>query len=72
MFIDILGFSMLWESHQWKALYALRELMGAIHRIGIPVYPDHGERLFVHHMGDAAWADSSRSFIPSRSGACFG
>ena len=52
-FIDILGFSQLWESRQSKALHALRELMRAIHRIGARVYPDEGERLFVHHMGDA-------------------
>ena len=51
-FIDILGFSQLWESRQWKALHALRELMGAIHRIGTRVYGNEGERLFVHHMGD--------------------
>ena len=52
-FIDILGFSQLWESRQSKALHALRELMRAIHRVGTRVYPDEGERLFVHHMGDA-------------------
>ena len=52
IFVDILGFSQLWEAEQLKALHALRELMGAIHRIGTRVYPDEGERLFVHHMGD--------------------
>ena len=45
-FIDILGFSELWESRQWKALNALQELMGAIHRVGTRVYPGEGERLF--------------------------
>ena len=52
-FVDILGFSQLWESRQWKALDALRELMGAIFRIGTRVYSDEGERLFVHLMGPA-------------------
>ncbi len=52
IFVDILGFSKLWESEQSKALYALRELMRAIHRIGTRVYPGEGDRLFVHHMGD--------------------
>ena len=37
-----------------KALIPLRELMRAISRIGIYVYPNHeyGDRLFVHQMGD--------------------
>lgn len=52
VFVDILGFSQLWEAKNLKALHALRELMGAIHRIGTRVYPGEGERLFVHHMGD--------------------
>ena len=52
LFVDILGFSRLWEAEQLKALLALRELMAAIYRIGTRVYPDEGERLFVHHMGD--------------------
>ena len=52
VFVDILGFSQLWETRQWKALHALRELMGAIYRIGTRMYPNEGERLFVHHIGD--------------------
>ena len=52
IFVDILGFSQLWESEQMKALRSLRELMHAIYRIGMKAYPDEGERLFVHHMGD--------------------
>ena len=51
-FVDILGFRRLWESEQSKALYALRELMQTIYRIGTRVYANEGERLFVHHMGD--------------------
>ena len=52
IFVDILGFSQLWESEQPKALHALRELMKAIYRIGTRVYAKEGERLFVHQMGD--------------------
>ena len=52
IFVDILGFSQLWECEQEKALHSLRELMRAIYRIGALVYTDQGERLFVHHMGD--------------------
>ena len=52
IFVDILGFSQLWEAEKSKALHALRELMVAIYRIGTHVYSDEGERLFVHHMGD--------------------
>ena len=52
VFVDILGFSQIWEAEQSKALLALRVLMAAIYRIGTRVYPDEGERLFVHHMGD--------------------
>ena len=52
VFVDILGFSQLWEAEQLKALLALRELMAAIYRIGTRVYSEEGERLFVHHMGD--------------------
>ena len=52
IFVDILGFSQLWEAEQMKALHSLRELMLAIYRIGARVYTNQGERLFVHHMGD--------------------
>ena len=52
IFVDILGFSQLWESEQTKALHSLRELMLAIYRIGTLVYNHQGEQLFVHHMGD--------------------
>lgn len=52
IYIDILGFSQVWESDQNKALGSLRELMRAIYRIGNSVYPEPPERLFAHHMGD--------------------
>jgi hypothetical protein len=52
VYIDILGFSEVWESEQPKALAALRQLMQSIYRIGTRAYPHEGERLFVHHVGD--------------------
>lgn len=54
IYIDILGFSELWEKEQMKALRSLRELMQAVYRIGTRVYAgkDEDERIFVHHMGD--------------------
>lgn len=52
VYIDVLGFSELWEQDQPKAVGALRQLMRSIYRIGTRVYPREGERLFVHHLGD--------------------
>ncbi len=52
IYIDILGFSKFWECDKRKALVPLGELMGAIYRIGTKVYPNEGDRLFVHQMGD--------------------
>ena len=56
IYIDLLGFSHLWKEFwkddSYRALYPLNELMRAIYRIGKKAYPDAGERLFVHHMGD--------------------
>lgn len=52
IYIDILGFSKVWECDEYKAVKSLGELMGAIYRIGKKVYPNEVERLFVHQMGD--------------------
>lgn len=52
IYIDILGFSKVWECDEYKALNSLGELMRAICQIGKKVYPNEGERLFVHQMGD--------------------
>ena len=73
IYIDILGFSYLWDDEErqalhplnddgmWQALHPLNELMLAIYRIGTKVYPDQGQRLFAHQMGDgfAIVSDSS-------------
>ena len=53
IYIDILGFSHFWgDKGDWEAFYPLRELMSALFRIGTKVYPNEGDRLFVHQMGD--------------------
>ncbi len=52
IYIDILGFSNVWESENEKVLHSLRELVRAIYRIGKNVYPNNGERLFAHQCGD--------------------
>lgn len=56
IYIDLLGFSHRWEEFwqddSYRALCPLNELMRAIYRIGKKVYPNAGERLFVHQMGD--------------------
>ena len=52
IYIDILGFSNLWESDLREALKPLNEMMLAIYKIGVNVYPCPGDRLFVHQMGD--------------------
>ena len=52
IYIDILGFSKVWECDECKALKSLRELMRAIYRIGKKVYPNEAERLFVQQTGD--------------------
>ena len=52
IYIDILGFSTLWESDEREALLPLREMMRSIHGIGTRVFPEPGDRLFVHQLGD--------------------
>jgi hypothetical protein len=49
--IDIEGFSALYPSGD-AALWALRQLMVGIHRIGDRKYTKAGERLFAHQLGD--------------------
>ncbi len=46
IYIDILGFSEVWECDEYKAIKSLRELMRAIYRIGKEVYPNEVERCF--------------------------
>ncbi|MBA4090240.1 MAG: hypothetical protein C0494_06570 [Sphingobium sp.] len=51
IWIDIEGFSTLWERGN-KAVFGLNALMEGIYRIGSDVYHDDGERLFAHQFGD--------------------
>lgn len=50
IWIDIEGFSRLWE--KGPALAGLNALMHGIHAIGSRAYPDDGDRLFAHQFGD--------------------
>ena len=52
IFIDVLGFSKLWEADPYKAIKPLNRLMRDIFRIGKRCYPETPERLFVHQTGD--------------------
>lgn len=52
IFVDILGFSRLWEFENVQAIRSLRELTRAIYRMGALVYNNQGKRLFAHQMGD--------------------
>lgn len=51
IWIDIEGFSKLWEDGG-LALAGLRALMSGIYAIGNKVYTDDGDRLFAHQFGD--------------------
>lgn len=52
IYIDVLGFSKLWETDPRKAIKPLNRLMRDIFRIGKRCYPETSERLFVHQTGD--------------------
>ena len=51
IYIDIEGFSILWETEN-QVIKSLRELMRAIFRVGRQFYPDSPDRLFTHQLGD--------------------
>jgi|GEM_PF-1140404 hypothetical protein len=52
LFIDIEGFRVLFEDEEEKVLWFLNNFMKNIIDIGIKGYPDDGERLFIHQLGD--------------------
>jgi hypothetical protein len=52
IWIDIEGFSSLYQVDQSRAIFALGFLMEAIFLIGSKIYPKAPERLFVHQFGD--------------------
>jgi class 3 adenylate cyclase len=51
LFIDIEGFSALWE-HEVKVRLALGELMPGVFRVGQLCFPRDPERLFAYQAGD--------------------
>lgn len=52
IYIDIEGFSVIYEHDITQALGSLGGLMEDIFRIGNSLYPEPGERLFAHQLGD--------------------
>ena len=52
IYIDILGFSTLWECDRCRAITSLGTLMRGISAIGSQSYPESPHRLFAHQMGD--------------------
>jgi len=51
IFIDIEGFSALWE-HDVQVLRSLADLMEGIYQIGCQCYPNSPDRIFAHQLGD--------------------
>lgn len=58
IWIDIEGFSNLWETMEELAVLGLRRLTSMIFALGTRCFPDHQSRLFAHHSGDAFYISS--------------
>ena len=52
IWIDIEGFSHLWNTDQNRGQHGINALITGIYAIGSKCYPDPGQRLFVHQFGD--------------------
>lgn len=52
LFIDIEGFSKIYQAEKAKACKLLRGLMLDLYNIGTRIYPDYSNRLFIHQFGD--------------------
>lgn len=52
IYIDIEGFSQIYKINEVKALTTLGELMKDLYHIGIKIYPNQSNRLFIHQIGD--------------------
>jgi len=52
IYIDVEGFSALYESDSTRAIWALSTLMGALYRVGAKAFPTVPDRLFIHQFGD--------------------
>ena len=61
IFIDIQGFGSLWSDEN-RGLFALRDLMTGIYRIGKHVYPETPYRFFAYQLGDGFILSSDFGF----------
>lgn len=52
LYIDIEGFSNIYNKDHIQALQSLGGLMADIYKIANDVYPESGKRLFAHQLGD--------------------
>ena len=52
LWIDVEGFSAIYQTDETKALSAIGSLMEAIFKIGSSIYSRHPYRLFAHQFGD--------------------
>ena len=52
IYIDVEGFSALYERDSTRAIWALSTLMGALYRVGAKAFPAVPDRLFIHQFGD--------------------
>lgn len=52
IWIDVEGFSNLYRKNSTEALHHLNELMASLYRIGIHVFSESPDRLFIHQFGD--------------------
>ena len=52
LFIDIEGFSKIYQAEKAKACKLLSGLMLDLYNIGTRIYPDYYNRLFIHQFGD--------------------
>lgn len=58
IWIDIEGFSTLWEKENDLAIQGLRQLTRMVFAIGTLCFPVPPHRLFAHHIGDAFYISS--------------
>ena len=52
IWIDIEGFSNLYIKNSNQAILYLNDLMTSVYRIGVHVFSESPDRLFIHHFGD--------------------
>ncbi len=52
IWIDVEGFSNLYRKNSSQAILHLNELMASLYRIGVHVFSESPDRLFIHQFGD--------------------